>query len=172
MCVYQESDGDPDSCPVWVLGQCYLHLCKHGATKKAILLAYYPGGKWFDVNANHISAALKLTARALEYPILKGIPIECINTHSLISGGANVLAHAGYSNTQIQKMGRWLGATFKEYVWNELACFSKGMFCDMKKKSALSMCLTMHLVTSQTHVSTRTMWVNYQWWWSKLLAWI
>jgi hypothetical protein len=31
-------------------------------------------------------------------------------------------------------MGRWRGATFKEYVWNELACFSSGMSRDMKQK--------------------------------------
>ncbi len=31
-------------------------------------------------------------------------------------------------------MGRWRGATFKEYVRNELACFSTGMSSDMKKQ--------------------------------------
>jgi hypothetical protein len=98
------------------------------------LSAYYNDGKRFDVNANHVSAALKLAADALEYPILKGIPIERINTHSLRSGGANALALAGYSDTAIQKMGQWRGATFKEYVRNELACFSSGMSTDMKKK--------------------------------------
>ncbi len=71
--------------------------------------------------------AFKAAAIVLEYPILKGIPIERINTHSLRSGGANALALAGYSDMQIQKMGRWRGATFKEYVQNELACFSMGM---------------------------------------------
>ncbi len=75
-----------------------------------------------------------MAARALEYPILKGIPIEQINTHSLRSGGANALALSGYCDTQIQKMGRWRGAMFKEYVRNELACFSLGMSSDMKKK--------------------------------------
>ncbi len=84
--------------------------------------------------AEHISAALKQAARALEYPILKGIPIKQINTHSLRSGGANALALSEYSDTQIQKMGRWRGATFKEYVRNELACISTGMSRDMKKK--------------------------------------
>jgi hypothetical protein len=29
-------------------------------------------------------------------------------------------------------MGRWRGATFKEYVREELACFSKGMSTKMK----------------------------------------
>jgi hypothetical protein len=31
-------------------------------------------------------------------------------------------------------MGCWCGATFKEYVLNELACFSSGMSHDMKTK--------------------------------------
>ena len=57
-----------------------------------------------------------------------------INTHSLRSGGANALALAGYSDTQIQNMGRWRGATFKEYVRNKLACFSSGMSRDKKQK--------------------------------------
>jgi hypothetical protein len=104
------------------------------AQKKTIILAYYLGGKRFDVTSNHISAALKLAARLLEYPLVKGIPIDCINTHSLRSGGANALALAGYSDTQIQKMGRWRGATFKEYTRNELACFLTGMSRDMKTK--------------------------------------
>jgi hypothetical protein len=35
---------------------------------------------------------------------------------------------------QNQKMGRWRGATFKEYIRNELACFLSGMSRDMKTK--------------------------------------
>jgi hypothetical protein len=31
-------------------------------------------------------------------------------------------------------MGRWHGATFKEYIQEELACFSEGMSTSMKKK--------------------------------------
>ena len=134
VCVYQQANGDPIDCPIRALGQRYLPLRSHGATDCTILSAYYYGIKWFDVMAEHISAALKLAARALEYPILKCIPIKRINTHSLRSDGANALALSGYSDTQIQKMGCWHGATFKEYVRNELACFSTGMSSDMKKK--------------------------------------
>ena len=65
------------------------------------------------VTSGQVSSALTLAAGALEYPTIKGIPIERVNTHSLRSGGANALALAGYSDTQIQKMGRWRGATFK-----------------------------------------------------------
>ena len=65
-----------------------------------------------------------MVATALEYPTNKGIPVHCINTHSLQTGRANMLALAGYSDTQIQKMGWWQGATFKEYIREELACYA------------------------------------------------
>jgi hypothetical protein len=39
-----------------------------------------------------------------------------------------------FSDTQIQKMGRWRGATFKEYVREELASFSEGISTKMKQK--------------------------------------
>jgi hypothetical protein len=37
-------------------------------------------------------------------------------------------------DTQIQKIRRWRGATFKEYIREELACFSEGMSKSMKRK--------------------------------------
>ncbi len=134
VCVYQQANGDPVNCPVRALGQRYVNLRSHGATNRTIISAYFYGGKRFDVTADHISAALKLAARALKYPILKGIPINQINTHSLRNSSASALALSGYSDTQIQKMGRWCGATFKEYIHNKLACFSTGMSSEMKKK--------------------------------------
>jgi hypothetical protein len=85
------------------------------------------------VTVENITLALKTAALALNYPEFKGIPIARIDTHSLRSGGANTLALTGYSDTQIQKMGRWKGATFKEYIHKELACFSTGMSKDMKR---------------------------------------
>ena len=101
VCVYPEANGDPLNCPVKALGQRYLHLCKNGATKKTIISAYFNEGRRYDVTSGHVSSALKLAAGTLEYPTIKGIPIERVNTHSLRSGGANALALAGYSETQI-----------------------------------------------------------------------
>jgi hypothetical protein len=75
-----------------------------------------------------------MAAATLQYPIIRGIPIKRIDTHSLWSGGANALALSGYLDTQIQKMGRWKGATFKEYIREELACYSAGMTKNVKQK--------------------------------------
>ncbi len=127
----------------------------NGAMEKTILSTYYHEGKRFDVSADHVSLALKMAATALEYPILKGIPIARINTDSLRSGGANALALAGYSDMQIQKMGCWRGATFKEYIRNELACFSTGISRDIQKILDSLMLQAMRSVTLRTSASTR-----------------
>ncbi len=132
--MYQETNGNLLLCPVCALGRQYLHFEPTEPRKKTIISAYYHEGKRFDVTSDHVSGALKTAATVLEYPILKGIPMEQVNTHSLRSGGAKALALSGYSDMQIQKMGCWRGATFKECVQNELACFSTGMSWDMQKK--------------------------------------
>jgi hypothetical protein len=134
VCIYQEANGNVYLCPVRALGRRFLHLRNHGGTAKTFLSSYWSRDTRADVTAEHISRALKQAATELRYPSTKGIPIERINTHSLRSGGANALALAGYSDTQIQKMGRWRGATFKEYIREELACYAQGMSRDMKRK--------------------------------------
>ncbi len=102
--------------------------------------------------AENISRELKSAAVELQYQINKGVPIDRINTHSLWSGGANALALAGYSDTQIQKMRWWRGATFKEYIREESTCYASGMSKDMKQKLTLSILRAMHLRKStRTH---------------------
>ena len=132
VCVYHEANGDPINCPVRALGRRIRHIRSGNGDGKTFLSAYYVGGQRFDVTAEDVSRALKGAARALHYPTTKGIPIDRINTHSLRSGGANALALSGYTDTQIQKMGRWRGATFKEYIREELAVYSENMSRDMR----------------------------------------
>ena len=134
VCVHQEANGELDFCPVRGLGRRYLHIQQHCTSQKCKLSAYFENGVRRDVTADDMSEGLKIAAASLDYPSLKGIPVERINTHSLRSGGANALALAGYSDTQIQKMGRWRGATFKEYIREELASYSAGMSTSMKQK--------------------------------------
>ncbi len=122
-------------CPVKALEQCFLHLCLHGDTRKTFLSSYGTKGTKADVTAENISRALKSATMELHYHTIKGIPISRVNTHSLHSGGSNAHALAGYLDTQIQKMGQWCGATFKEYIRKELVCYASGMSYDMKQKS-------------------------------------
>ena len=76
---------------------------------------------------------LKFSTTVLNDTSLKGIPIERVETHSLRCVGANELLLAGYSDRYIQKIGRWRGETFKEYIREELHYFAEGMSTSMKQ---------------------------------------
>jgi hypothetical protein len=130
--IYHEANGDPFLCPGRALGRRYCYIRKHG-NERTYLSAYWIDGQRCDVADHNMRLAIKAAGRALEYPTEYGIDIERLDTHSLRSGGANQLAEAGYSEMHIQKMGRWRGDTFKEYIREELACFSAGMSKAMKK---------------------------------------
>ena len=134
VCIHQETNGHPTHCPVRALGRRYVHIRKHTASLDVYLSAFFHNAQRFDVTDNDIRNSLKRAASTLQYPSRKGIPISRVDTHSLRSGGANALSLSGYSDREIQKMGRWRSATFKEYIREELACFSVGMSTKMKTK--------------------------------------
>jgi hypothetical protein len=112
--VHQETNGKTFYCPIRALGRRVIHLRRRKAAKSTFLSTIYQEGKKYDVTGEDISKGLNMAATLLEYPETWGIPIKLINTHSLGCGGAKALALSGFSDTQIQKMGRWQGATFKE----------------------------------------------------------
>jgi hypothetical protein len=137
VCVNQHHNGDNTFCGVRVrgLGRRYIHIRKHMRNNWNTNLSavWDDKGKRMDVTDKHIRNGLKLAATALNYPELRGIPVERVDTHSLRIGGANALHLAGYSDREIQKMGRWCGDTFKEYVREQLSIFSEGMSRKMSK---------------------------------------
>ena len=133
VCIHQQVNGDCYLCPVRALGRRVLHIRDHGGNDATYLSAYWENGAFRYVTHTHISDGVKLAATALDYPACKGIPIERVDTHSLRCGGANALSLSGYSDRQIQKMGRWRSATFLEYIKESLFEFSAGMSTNMKR---------------------------------------
>jgi hypothetical protein len=71
-------------------------LTENGASGRIFLSGFYVDGKWWEVTGKDISKGLKMAARLLQYPAMRGIPIARIDTHLLCSGGANALALSGY----------------------------------------------------------------------------
>jgi hypothetical protein len=132
VCIHQEYNGKPVACLVRALARQVIHIRQHSCDPTTFLSAYFNKGRRCDVTDRHISAALKVGALALGYPG-RGFPIDHISMHSLRSGGANALSLAGYSDRHIQKMGRWKGSMFEEYIREELHVFSQGMSTHMKK---------------------------------------
>ena len=133
VCVHHHDNGEVVNSPSKALGRRYCHIRAHTKDMSTWLSAYWVDGVRGDINNEDISSALKWAATRLDYPGSRGVPISRIDTHSLRIGGACALALAGYSDTQIQKMGRWRSATFKEYVREELHCYAEGMSASMKK---------------------------------------
>ena len=88
----------------------------------------------YGISNKEMRDNLKWAAKQLDYDGRYIIPVNRIDTPSLRMGGANALALSGYSDTQIQKMGRWRGATFKEYIREDLHSYSEGMSRIMKHK--------------------------------------
>ncbi len=70
----------------------HIHLRENGTDSKTFLSAYYDDkGQRGDITNEDVSKALKAAATVLEYPTVKGISIDRIDTHSLRSGSANAL---------------------------------------------------------------------------------
>ena len=135
VCVSHHSNGLEAFDPVRALGRRYIHIREWSSEGENTLLSAYfdSNGVRGDLRDRDVRAALKLAAGVLDYPVARGIPIERIDTHSLRIGGANALSLAGYKKHEIQKMGRWRGETFLEYISDSLAEFSKGMSEKMAK---------------------------------------
>ena len=134
VCIHQQINGHPIHCPVRALGRRVAHIRQNNLQLDTFLSAFFVNGQRFDVTDNDIRTSIKRAAELLHYPQAWGIPIARVDTHSLRSGGANALSLSGYSDREIQKMGRWRSATFKEYIREELHCFSNGMSQNMKRK--------------------------------------
>lgn len=133
VCISHHSNGLECFDPIRALGRRFTHIWNHTTDTNTFLSAVFVDGARHDVQDKDIRAALKVAAAALDYPGARGIPIDRVDTHSLRIGGANALSLNGYSKKEIQKMGRWRGETFLEYIRESLALFSEGMSSSMKK---------------------------------------
>lgn len=135
VCISHWANGDEVFCPVRCMGRRYVHIRKYGGKgyKNLPISTYFDNGKRKFVSDNDIRIGLKTAAAVLGYPE-RGIPIDRIDTHSLRIGGANALSLAGWSDRHIQKLGRWRGETFKEYIREQLSNFSEGMSASMQKR--------------------------------------
>ena len=134
VCIHQEHNGLEYCSPVRALGRRYCHIRQHTKNPQTFLSAYFENGERHDVTDNDVRQAIKVGAVALDYHTRRGIPIDRIDTHSLRGGGAMALHLNGYSDREIQKMGRWRSDTFKEYISEQLSSFTKGMSKAMRRQ--------------------------------------
>ena len=105
VCIHQEENGEEWNCAIRALGRRYCYILQQSGSLDTFLSAFWIDGTRYDVCDEDIRKSIKLASVELDYLCTRGIPEELVDTHSLRAGGANALALAGYSDTQIQKMG-------------------------------------------------------------------
>ena len=129
VCIHQQSNGVGLCDPVTTIARVVNDMLEFTSDGGEFLSAFHneKTGTTQQVIPQDITKWLQAAAMKCDYPGNRGCPISRINTHSLRSGGANALSLAGYKEHQIQKMGRWNGKTFKEYISEQLSNFSEGM---------------------------------------------
>ena len=133
-CIHHEANGEVHACPVRAVARRVIDIRANTNNPETFLAAYWDAtGKRKNVSDANLRAALKMGATLLRYPVVRGIPIDRIDTHSLRGGGANALHLNGYSDREIQKMGRWRSDAFKEYISEHLSTFTEGMSKNMKR---------------------------------------
>ena len=134
VCIFHFANGDAITCPIMALARRFVHIRQHAPEEylDLPLSSYFVNGVRCHLRDTDVRAALKDASVDLGYPD-KGIPRDNVDTHSLRAGGANALHLNGYSDREIQKMGRWKSNTFKEYISESLDQFSLGMSKAMKK---------------------------------------
>ena len=94
---------------------------------------------WGDVTNSNTRYAVKVAARALNYP-KRAIPLQRIHKHSLRSGWVCSLALAGSKDRDIIEMGRWAQKSHAsmEYIQQQLSIFSAGMSTIVNKVARLT----------------------------------
>ena len=105
-CIFHQANGDEIRFPIRALGQGFIHIRAHTSKDIVSLSTYFVKGCEHHLKDTNVRAGLKFAAKECDYPA-RGIPIARVDTHSLRAGGANALSFNGYSDHEIQKMGRW-----------------------------------------------------------------
>ena len=133
-CVHHEAlEGAGDRCPIRALGRRVCHIRRHTRNSNTFLCSYWDDIGHANVSDNNIKFAVKFAARMLGYPE-RGLPLDRIDTHSLRSGRACALKMAGFSDSAIQKMGRWKpnSTAWMGYIQQQLSSFTEGMSAAMR----------------------------------------
>jgi len=128
--VHQETTGEVGA--VAALARRVHHILKFGGAEDSPICDYYDK-QWHLVTQAQMLRRIRFIVQQLHLH-KQGIDPDIIGNHSLRSGGAMALKLAGFSDSEIQKFGRWKSATWMMYMHNQIAYLSKGVAKAMKQK--------------------------------------
>ncbi len=120
-------------CPVRALAERVHHILSHGGTTDSCLCDFRDSaGTWRHVDSKYIIKLVRHSVKALNL-MCKGIDPDLVGVHSLRAGGAMALKLHGFSDTTIQKVGRWSSTTFLQYIHNQIAHLSVDLSARMSE---------------------------------------
>ena len=111
------------------------------------VLSFPPPHRVLQFTHHHVSAIYRWWLLCLILPQPK-ISLSKVSTLILCVIGANILALAGYSDTQIQKMGHWHGETLKEFICKQYQISLRGCEWECNISFGLWMSRTVFFLTS------------------------
>lgn len=122
--VHQETTGHKGA--VCALVRRVHHILDNGGSEQTPICDCSIGNKWHSITQAEMKAKLRQTIRDMKLH-RSGLDPDIVGNHSLRSGGAMALKLHGYSDTEIQKYGRWKSNTWMMYIHNQIAHLSKGV---------------------------------------------
>ena len=109
-----DTSGDDDFCPVREMAY-LVHQLRGRPADTALGTCYDEEGREHRTLSSQVLAMIRLAA-AQDNLQSAGYDLSRIGTHSLRSGGATRLKHAGEDDGLIKKLGRWSGETYAKYI--------------------------------------------------------
>ena len=122
--IHQEGTGQSGA--VAALARWVHHILQHGGTESNLLCAVFQNKEWTSVTSTHVINLLCAAVKQMKLSA-RGINPDLIGMHSLRAGGAMALKLQNYSDTIIQKLGRWSSATWLQYIHNQISHLSSGV---------------------------------------------
>ena len=97
------------------------HILSSGGTEDNLLCdVYTAGAAWTSVEGSDIICAVRAASKARNFHN-QGINPDMIGAHSLRAGGAMALKIMGYSDSSIQKFGRWTSDTWQMHIHSQIS---------------------------------------------------
>ena len=123
-------DGTDSRGGVAALARRVHHILQNGGNDDSLICDYFKNGDCLAVTPKHLIVMIRTAVKTLRLDT-KGIDPDLVGVHSLRAGGAMALKLNDYSDTTIQKLGRWSSLTFLQYIHNQIAHLSSGIAAKM-----------------------------------------
>jgi len=112
--LYHDASGDNSFCPARSMAY-LMHQLRGRPADTPLGTCYDEAGQEHRTLSSQVLAMIRLAA-AQDNLHSAGYDLSRIGTHSLRSGGAVRLKHAGEDDGIIKKLGRWSGETYAKYI--------------------------------------------------------